>query len=123
MTEQEMQVAISEKCDLEDIHRSTRNGKRDVNGVRLLYLSSATGGEREYSDVPNYPECLNACHEMEKVLRKDQRWSYISALVELTKTESLEEYAEAFVLSHATALQRCTAFCRVFWPEKFIYGR
>lgn len=127
MTETEMRIAISEKCGLEDIHHATRNGKRDINGVRLLYLSSATGGERECSDVPNYPEDLNAMHEAEKVFTPQQLGNYWVWLCDICEIPCPVPHAcptdkVIFTLLHSTALQRCTAFCRVFWPERFEGG-
>ena len=74
----------------------------------------------KFGQPPNYPGDLNACAEFEATLSTDiMRWKYIGRLIDETKAESLEVYAEAFILATATARQRCIAFLRTVRPEGF----
>lgn len=59
--------------------------------------------------LPNYPEDLNACHEMENTLSVGQSLGFDQELIEICGK----------VDYHATALQRCEAFLRVHnaWEE------
>ena len=70
--------------------------------------------------VPDYPNDLNAMHEAEKVLRKDQHRNYIKELVFLPKAEWTDVYEEVMVVAHATAAQRAEAFLKTIgkWEDK-----
>ena len=57
-------------------------------------------------ECPNYPEDLNACHEMEKVLTPEQRGEYSRVLGLMVCTEN----RVVWPLLHATAAQRFEAF-------------
>lgn len=67
----------------------------------------------EIACTPDYLCDLNACHEMEKVLTRDQWWKYF---------ENLQDVMEEIVVQNiirATAPQRCEAFLKTLglWVE------
>lgn len=62
-------------------------------------------------DIPNYPEDLDACHEMEKAIKTQNEFSaYVGYLIVITGDQ---------LPVSASAAQRCEAFCRVMWPERW----
>ena len=72
----------------------------------------------------DYWNSLDAMHEAEKVLDKDQAIAYQAALVRITCTSAklfpaARNYALDGFLLHATSQQRAEAFCRVkgIWQE------
>lgn len=70
--------------------------------------------------LPNYPEDLNACHEMEGVLTDDQLPVYEAWLFRLNNVNPATIFAsDTFRIYHATAAQRCEAFLRTIgkWKE------
>lgn len=77
------------------------------------YLDEGCNGAWE---MPNWPEDLNACHEMEMSLtdegRKEMR-------VEMGEAIMRNGAVKLTGIVHATALQRCEAFLRVHnaWEE------
>jgi hypothetical protein len=74
--------------------------------------------------IPKYPTDLNACHEMEKRLDRNQRVTYASLLTRQFLDEhylnvmpdDLDFYV-CFPALHATAAQRCEAFVLTMEPE------
>ncbi len=77
------------------------------------------GREKDFCDVsqvPDYLNDLNACHEMEKVLTDAQAerfWNY------LQDTDPDKDCPAGGYVFHATAPQRCQAFLRTLslWEE------
>lgn len=69
-------------------------------------------GRFDYKSLPNYPEDLNACAEMEKGLTLEQRVTYSNNLAKICGTQ--------FEKCFATAPQRCEAFLRTLnlWKEE-----
>lgn len=65
-------------------------------------------------DIPNYPEDLNACAEMERTLTIEESRKYEEVL-EVVVNEAFIRNESCFVFPawHATALQRCEAFLKV----------
>ncbi len=109
MTKEEMRIAIAEKCGwtaiTSDMVGNTPNGRSNA----------------DHRVIPNYPEDLNACHEMEKVLDQYYQLHYCAELWKVCNG-TLPSFGNTLYLMgyiHASALQRCEAFCRVFWPERF----
>jgi hypothetical protein len=88
-----------------------------VKGEYILRGSKADD-PYEFLDVPDYPRDLNACAEMEKTLTEEQLPIYAHHLAQITVhmlgsgwwDQTADEVAK---IAHATALQRCEAFCRV----------
>jgi len=68
-------------------------------------------GKYGQSDVPDYLDDLNACHEMEKVLTSEQVTSYVYSLESMNERWSTPAFA--------TAAQRAEAFLRTIgkWEE------
>ena len=131
MTREEMCIAIAEKCGHEpELHwqvlspdgkGSCLSGekwecenwlakmKKDFPGS--MYSEYHVGAWKHYQ---RYTEDLNAMHEAEKVLIKnDERFAYYDHLMHCCNN------SETVNTIHATAAQRAQAFCRVFWPERF----
>lgn len=105
MTEEAQRIAIAEACGWTDIEGGT---------------GFPPGPSFRYADnllrLPNYPSDLNACHEMEKVLRNDQ-FHYTAYWRSLFKVVAGKKWTGDigyfyFDLIHATAAQRCEAFLR-----------
>jgi len=118
MNKEEMRIAIAEKCGWKDITKDLQNN-----------LLGRIPNCIDWGIVPNYPEDLNACHEMEKVIAPDyDRWAnYLGWLWKITnpdcdfktdRTVHIQNYI-TWKFKRATAEQCCEAFCRVFWPERF----
>lgn len=113
MTPEKQRIAIATACKLdrlEPFRRATRKGAFRNDGVRILYCESHHGGEGVWNDIPNYPGCLNAMHEAEKTMNKDQTYTFNALLVDLKKgPKDADSYAERWTW-HATAAQRARAF-------------
>ena len=60
---------------------------------------------------PNFPINLNACHEMEKVVRKDHEYTgwYLDALKNILDSHNHQHSCKVYTI-FATARQRCEAF-------------
>ena len=75
--------------------------------------------------LPDYLNDLNACHEMEKVLTKEQHFTYIQAVYRIVVANSAfiamvqGEETTGFYIMHATAAQRCEAFLKTLglWEQ------
>lgn len=111
-------VAIAEACGW-----WVEEYKSDFSTPKTRWVSPS--GERQSigsSDgIPDYLDDLNACHEMEKVLSKDD-WDekfyyWLGFVVSGGQTTGLWEWRKMSV--HATAPQRCEAFLRTIekWQE------
>lgn len=73
--------------------------------------------------TPDYPNDLNACAEMEKVLTLDQQRQYLDELQQILndKNRHIPTWygPTAFDYRHAEPMDLCLAFCRVMFPEEF----
>ena len=96
----------------------------DNAGPPLLVGTPPSSHPKKYGrddrKVPNYPADLNACAEMEKVLKGIDRIGYVNLLAESLETKpeaSAYEYAQR--CAFATAPQRCEAFLKTLglWEE------
>lgn len=84
-------------------------GEMDVGlGPCLTAMYHPSQTEMSILCVPNYPEDLNAVHELEKKLTKEQQFTYGKLLMSMMPKEILAP-REWFYVAHATALQRCIA--------------
>lgn len=121
MTTDEMRIAIAEKVGWKKVPVYEWEGN---TRVPFQYV--------DLDVVPNYPTDLNACHEMENVLNREQQDVFANELYQLLPCDEnhgpidMDDpaagdvmTASMFQVSHATAAERAEAFCRVFWPEKF----
>ena len=107
MTNDEMRIAIAECCEWKRHHVGATWGWQNIE--------SNTVSAR----LPNYPNDLNACHEMEKTLSEGELCDYGCELSSLTDASIFEGDVLWGKLAHATARQRCEAFLKVKgrWKE------
>ena len=72
--------------------------------------------------LPNYPNDLNAVHELEEKVKRDEQWDdYIEGLDAIVNLNiRMSRKFENWCLAHATAPQRCEALlCTLgLWKEK-----
>jgi len=70
--------------------------------------------DRHWEILPDYLNDLNAMHEAEKALRRDQWPDYYNNLC------VIYDPVEDISVTHATAAQRAEAFCRTLglWKEQ-----
>lgn len=105
MTQEEKRIAIAEAC-----------GWRIYKSNGIIYYERPGGNVRDYGvsidNLPDYLNDLDAIHDAEKILTKEQHWKYISQLQLVCGIEDgdLEEYQVTFILVCATAKQRAEAF-------------
>jgi hypothetical protein len=108
MTNEQINIVIAEACGYEWVS----------NGWGCRFLGSPTEKsfgpdtqsplcEDAYGGLPDYCNCLNAMHEAEKVLNKNQWVAYGRELSRLN----------VFPMVHATARQRAEAFLRTLGKQ------
>jgi len=101
MTDEQINAAIAEACEWEDITESVAPAEfqRKATGM----LRDKHGNRTPTKQIPNYCNDLNAMHEAEKVHRMGSDWhEYL---------HQLERDATAHI-AYATARQRAEAFLR-----------
>lgn len=114
MTETEMRIAITENCGWKKLNKPIRIKLGFLGYGNAYWLSPNL---QPCEDCHNYPQDLNACHEMEKVLNDDQWHEYICNLERVCNPKHVG--IRTRVIVHEKATQRSEAFCRVFWPKRF----
>lgn len=116
MTDQQIRIAVAEVMGWRFVRK-----ERDDN--RMI---DPKGHYSSTDSIPNYPADLNACHEMEKILTREQRIEARWHLVQITddnyttwepheyKTLDIWEMSLSDIDAclNATARQRCEAFLR-----------
>jgi hypothetical protein len=111
MTPEQQRIAIAEACEWYPI-KYTQDGYADA--YKWAHPDGRIGWG--LSAVPNYTGDLNAMHEAEKVLTRDQQGIYEVILRETVCGKSgfwyVPHACEVFAVSHATATQRAEAFLR-----------
>jgi len=117
MTPEQQRIAIAQACGWINIGWHPRN-----------YFNEATdralGNTRDWwrhpdkrevcmeADLPDYLNDLNACHEMEKAMDREQAAAYHDFLRESTPScATMKCWADRWTY-HANAAQRCEAFLR-----------
>lgn len=119
MTNEQIRIAIAEKCGWVRLERSTgiitKYPVDTARSAKLWWLDSY--GKVAYW-VPNYPEDLNAMHEAEKTIKGEDQVKYYYELL-LAVTGRYTRLETDFNFLHATAHQRSEAWCRTFelWKE------
>ena len=103
MTHDEMNIAIAEVCGWKQV--TQYNLPEDI-WENLNEKPSA----KAKSNLPNYCNDLNAMHEAEKTLRRDQQNFYINYLSDMVDDECPVKHD--FDWCCATAHQRAEAFLR-----------
>lgn len=133
MTPEQQRIAIAEACGVQTIYfrfwHLSHGGYKWWDGHetkgRAENLFHSFGDPEhpieEYIEtrwLPNYPACLNACHEMEKTLTYEECYEYHYQLdqIGVRDVENAGELSATEVEQfhfHSTAPQRCEAFLRV----------
>lgn len=117
MNEKEIRIAIAEACGYVYVAPTT-----NVNefAARICWENG----------LPDYPNDLNACHEMEKTLNPVQWNLYTSVLEHVTRKPESAIFKDGTwmdinpsrlidaLLVHATARQRCEAFLKTIGKWK-----
>lgn len=112
MNEEEQRIAIAEwmgwKINSLDSGEALRNPKGEI--VNAWY--------NEIWRLPDYINDLNAIHEAEKKLSREQCHIFNDFLMELKRPRSEIESEPEKWSWHSSASQRSEALCRTLWPEK-----
>ena len=128
MTEEKQRIAIAEACGLKGKHIPNWIGTGNHDDFPRCYcqcgfVSETTleskKHEQEFSPL-DYLLDLNAMHEAEKVLSKEQIEAYLGWLWQICKVPfEANDYGLYFPLAHAIASQRAEAFLRTLglWEE------
>jgi hypothetical protein len=133
MKPEQMRIVIAEACGAKWIFNPKAQSPHRMLKMPDAYISHSGdwiewGGKSEmptrpeYSVniTPNYPECLNACHEMEKVLTDEQwiryREQFLPIMHRLLNLRKPIRDNDPF---HATAIIKCEAFIKTVCPEKW----
>lgn len=121
MSPEKQRIAIAMACGWTDIRRQRLYLGDQVWGTKLK------GGEKHRNRIPDYPNDLNACHEMEKVLSEEQKITFAGWVNYIYLSTDIHYLAvpkarrlEVFSLVHATASQRAEAFLRTLglWEDE-----
>lgn len=119
MSKEELRIAVAECNGFYDFYT-----KQVLSGEVFPVARLKEGLEHPFKwepwadgrySIPDYPEDLNAMHEAEKTLDKDEREHYVGMLLADVPEETLDlNPAESeWLLSTRTSFQRAKAFCRV----------
>lgn len=110
MTTEAQRIAIAEICGWKIVHDLENPSE---------YLWHQEGKFDSQSDLPDYPNDLNAMHQAESKLTPWQRERFVEQLDNLTCLESrpaddqLDSYRQTlFILVHTNPAQRAKAFLR-----------
>lgn len=113
MTDEQMRVAVAEWCGRPGPYETEMRWHEPHNDCaqEIAVLLDAFGCE-----IPDYPNDLNAVHEVEKGLTDEQRRRYSWHLCDTIGPRGYDEWSGLydFALAHATARQRCVALLRVW---------
>lgn len=109
MTPEEQRIKIAELCGW------TRNG--DLSCSIFPWINPAD--RFNYKSVPDYPNCLNACRQMEATLSEEEQQPYFNKLHSLVLHDFLADTEEfpvkclEFLVVRAAPGRRCQAFLKV----------
>lgn len=117
MTHEEQRIALAEWEGWKDIYRCgaslsrTKNG--EAHGKRFAGTMDppSINYGREYQEIPDYLNDLNAVHGLEKKLTDEQTSIYSSYLLQ-NKSDRPGRGAIYWGIAHATAAQRCEALLK-----------
>lgn len=104
MSDEQLRVEIAEWC-----------GWRNITRVTDGHLMAEHDDFICAHQLPNYPHDLNAVHEAEKKLSREQQWKYAEILSDGIDEAICdnETYVAYFMLAHSDARQRCIALVKV----------
>jgi len=131
MNPEQQRIMIAEKCGYkkEWLHGKTKPSQDPdlMDGDSLIWRVPGSGYFGSDSDLPDYPNDLNAMHEAEKVLKEEQLNTYGKLLWSAVSGAKSELVSDIFnpslkwcaKIAHATAHQRAEAFLKVFglWKD------
>lgn len=129
MTPDEMRVAIGEVMGFKwyrwGDHPDAQLFFCNISGWKhdpVSFVPATRKKDEKYraDDLPDYPNDLNAMHEAEKVLTKQQHFQRMNHLNDIVPPADTDYYGRSVTTNTATAHQRCEAFCRTLWPERFL---
>jgi len=109
MTDEQINITIAEACGWKNITRSTSSGwlhKRLIGTNEKMRVTFDV-----HTPIPNYCNDLNAMHEAEMKLTKEQSDDYVARL-----------FDSCYELAFATASQRAEAFLRTLgkWDHQSV---
>lgn len=106
MKAEDQLIAIAKAC----------GWRRDRHGDWISAKGDYNYDSDEFPCLPDYLNDLNACHEMEKILKPEQWIPYVNAIFPEHDHNQLFRIGS---IMHATAAQRCEAFLRTLglWKE------
>lgn len=114
MTNDQIRQRIAEICGWMDIKFEQPRGEDEEKWCGVF---TSQGIRLSHGELPNYPESLDACHEMEETLESDKERKtdyYCTEIPRVTKTCTDDwMFKQLPPMVHATALQRCRAFLAV----------
>lgn len=115
MTDEQLRIKVAELLGITDIHPLSRveywENWRKFEGWLNLPVGRSESGE--LIKINDYPNDLNACHEMEKSLDAVQRLQYVGLLHYGTPKNNAWDQEDAADVCMSTARQRCEAFVKV----------
>lgn len=103
--------------------------KQRADGTEEIIDSKEWRKAQGVDYVPNFPECLNAMHEVESKFSDQQRADYYDKLFHTLPCDenvgpAFEDGEDImipsqFTMVHASAEQRSNAACRMIFPERW----
>lgn len=114
MIPEEQRIAIAELC-----------GWKQIDVFSMEGIPPPRMGEPVFLPLPDYFNDLNACHEMERQLRKTDKIAYIiyentlNRLIAMHNSKSEIDDDDCFSAFDAPSVMRCEAFLRTKgkWKE------
>ncbi len=116
MKPEAQRIAIATVCRFVEIRQS--NPYECSDDIRIDLCGIDKGGVTRA--LPNYPACLNACHEMEKVFDVNQLSEYADWMDKVCVPVHICPLTHWQAVTMATAPQRCEAFLRTLnlWKDE-----
>lgn len=105
MTNEEKRIKIAEACGWNEIEWHQLTNPREARERKLFCRDTQL---HKCGWLPDYFSDLNACHEMEKVIKLAQRRDYWNWLYRITEQGRMAE--PGWLTTTATAPQRAEAF-------------
>lgn len=124
MTPEQIRVAVAEELGWRVVEGTLAFPPKTLIDEWLASLPKEQADQVmavDYCEIPNYDSDLNACHEMEKMLKDTERVKYGGVLHEMyNKSDTGLTCHPCYFALTATPLQRCEAFLRVRnkWRDK-----
>ncbi len=132
MTDERMRIKVAEACGtaFKELVIQYPDGRENGRGNTPEYIRQKFNNYRSQgidcelvevtSTNEDYPNDLQACHEMEKALTEKQVRSYAFILAQVLDTSPTVDLDDQFLNIHATARQRCEAFLKTLglWEDE-----